>query len=160
MRRFLIGVAALAIAGPATAQPAKPPVDPRDREIVRSIPHPAEIEAMGETMDRVVGAVLDVPIGPLVDAIDAADPEGRKYRPRHRRDETIGDVAGRDDPYFEERLRDQIHGVTVGMGVMAEQLAVMAPEMRRAIERATDDIDRAVRDARERRERGERPGRR
>ena len=159
MRRFLIGVAAIALAGPAAGQPAQP-ADPRDREIVRSIPHPAEIQAMGETMDRVVGAVLDVPIGPLVDAIDAADPEGRKYRRQHRRDETIGDVAGRDDPYFEERLRDQIHGVTVGMGVMAEQLAVMAPEMRRAIERATDDIDRAVRDARERRERGERPGRR
>ena len=160
MRNFLIGAAALAIAGPAAAQPANPPVDPRDAEIVRSIPHPAEIEAVGETMDRVVGAVLDVPIGPLVDAIDAADPEGRKYRRQHRRDETIGDVAGRDDPDFEERLRDQIHGVTVGMGVMAEQLAVMAPEMRRAIERATDDIDRAVREARERRERGERPGRR
>jgi hypothetical protein len=160
MRRFLIGVAAIAAAGPAAAHPAQPPVDPRDRELVRSIPHPAEIEAVGETMDRVVGAVLDVPIGPLVDAIDAADPEGRKYRRQHRRDETIGDLAGRDDPYFEERLRDQIHGVTAGMGVMAEQLAVIAPEMRRALERAGHDIDRAIRESRERREREHRQGKR
>ena len=152
MRRILIGIAALAIAGPATAHPAPPPADPRDRELVRSIPHPAEIEAVGETMDRVVGAVLDVPIGPLVDAIEAADPEGRKHRRQYRRDETVGDLAGRDDPYFEERLRDQIRGVAVGMGVMAEQLAVMAPEMRRAIDRAERDIARSIEDARARRE--------
>ena len=167
MRSILIGAAALALAGSAAAQPAKGPAadvpraDPRseaerDRELVRSIPDAREIEAMGETMDRVVGAVLDIPIGPLVDAIDAADPEGRRDRRRYGRNETIGDVAGRDDPYFEERVRDQIRGVAVGAGVMAEQIAVMAPEMRRAAERAADDIDRAMRDARERRERRER----
>ena len=151
MRRILIGAAALALAGPAVAHPA-PPADPRDREIVSTIPHPAEVEAVGRSVDRVVGAVLDVPIGPLVDAIDAADPEGRKYRRHHRRDETLGDLAANGDPYFEERLSDQIRGVTAGMGVMAEQLAVMAPEMRRAIERAERDIERAIDDARDARE--------
>lgn len=151
MRRILIGAAAVALAGPAAAQPA-PPADPRDREIVEAIPHPAEVEAMGETIDRVVGAVLDVPVGPLIAAIDAADPEGRRDRRRYRRDETLGDVAAAGDPHFEERLSDQIRGVSAGMGVMAEQLAVMAPEMRRAIDRAERDIQRAMDDARERRE--------
>lgn len=148
MRRLLIGAAALALTGPAEAHPA----DEADRDMVRSIPHPGEIEAVGETLDRVVGAVLAVPIGPLVDAIDRADPEGRPHR-RYRRGDTVGDVAGGGDPYFEERLRDQIHGVTIGMGVMAAQLAVIAPEMRRAIERAEQDIERAVREGRDRRER-------
>jgi hypothetical protein len=152
MRRILIGAAALAMAGPAAAHPA-PPADPRDREIARSIPHPAEVEAVGETVDRVVGAVLDVPIGPLVDAIDAADPQGRRYRKGHRSDETLGDLAANGDPFFEERLSDQIRGATAGISVMAEQLAVMAPEMRRAIERAERDIERAIDDARDARER-------
>jgi hypothetical protein len=151
MRRILIGAAALALAGPAAAHPAHP-TDPRDREIVRSIPHPAEVEAVGRSVDRVVGALLDVPIGPLADAIDAADPRRRSDRRPHRRDETLGDLAADGDPYFEERLSDQIRGVTAGMGVMAEQLAVMAPEMRRAIERAGHDIERAIDDARDARE--------
>jgi hypothetical protein len=162
MRRILIGAAALALAGPAAAHPVPPGdprADPRDREIVRAIPNPAEVEAMGETIDRVVGAVMDVPVGPLIDAIDAADPEGRRDRRRYRRDERLGDVASGGDPYFEERLSDQIRGVTAGMGVMAEQLAVIAPEMRRAMDRAERDIARAMDDARARREK-ERAGRR
>jgi hypothetical protein len=151
MRRILIGAAALAVAGPAAAD-APRPADPRDRAIVESIPNPAEVEAMGETLDRVVGAVLDIRVGPLIDAIDAADPEGRRDRRRYRKDETVGDIASDGDPYFEERLSDQIRGAAAGMGVMVEQLAVMAPEMRRAIERAERDVARAIDDARERRE--------
>ena len=152
MRSILIGAAALALASPVAAHPEREPADPRDRELVRSIPHPAEVEAMGDTVDRVLGAVLDVPIGPLVDAIDAADPRGPKHR-RYGRNATIGDVASGGDPYFEDRVRDQVAGATVAAGVMAEQLAVVAPEMRRAIERASDDIARAIEDSRARRER-------
>jgi hypothetical protein len=149
MRRILIGLAALAVGGPAAAHPKD---DPADRELVRSIPHPGEIEAAGDAIERVAGAVMDVPIGPLVEAIEAADPERRGYRRPHRRDETIGDLASDGDPYFEDRLHDQIRGVTAGMGVMAEQMAVIAPEMRRAIERIGDDVARAVDAARARRE--------
>ena len=150
MRKVMIAAAAaLACAGPGAAHPQSE----ADREIVRSIPHPAEIEAVGETLDRTLGAVLDIPIGPLVDAIDRADPRGRPYR-RYGRHDTVRDVASGGDPYFEDRLRDQIAGVTVGMGVMAEELAVVAPQMRRVIDEAADNIDRAIRDSRERREYG------
>jgi hypothetical protein len=156
MRRILIGLAAVAVAGPAAAHPKddayRGASREADREIARSIPHPAEVESAGAAVEAVVGAMMDVPIGPLVDAIDAADPAGRPYRRPHRRDETIGDLAADGDPYFEDRLHDQIRGVTAGMGVMAEQLAVMAPEMRRAIERIENDVARAVDTARARRE--------
>jgi hypothetical protein len=154
MRNVLIGAAALTLAGPAAAHPADPPrpADPRDRELTRSIPDPGQIDAAGETIERVVGAVMDIPIGPLVDAIEAADPEARRDRRRHRRDETVGDVARRDDPYVEERLRDSVRDVTLGMGVLAEEVAVIAPEMRRAIERTQHDVERAMDDARARRE--------
>jgi hypothetical protein len=147
MRRILIGLAALAVAGPAAAHPKD------DAEIARAIPHSADVEAAGDAVDRVVGALLAVPVGPLVDAIDAADPAGARYRQPHSRDETLGDIAGQGDPYFEERLHDEIRGVTAGVGVMAEQLAVVAPEMRRALERMEEDVARAVDTARARRER-------
>ncbi|MEA3017657.1 MAG: hypothetical protein QOI38_2379 [Sphingomonadales bacterium] len=145
MRRTLIGLAALAVAGPAAGHPKD------DAEIGRAIPHPAEVEAAGDAVDRVVGALLAVPVGPLVDAIDAADPAGARYRRPHRRDETLGDIAAQGDPYFEERLHDEIRGVTAGAGVMAERLAVAAPEMRRALERMEEDVARAVDAARARR---------
>ncbi|HEX8653635.1 MAG TPA: hypothetical protein VF693_00220 [Allosphingosinicella sp.] len=145
MRRILIGLAALAAAGPAAAHPKD------DAEIARAIPHPAEIEAAGDAVDRVVGALLAVPVGPLVDAIEAADPAGARTRRPHRHDETLGDIAAQGDPYFEDRLRDDIRAATTGAGVMAAQLAVAAPEMRRALERMEEDVARAVDAARARR---------
>ncbi|HYE29404.1 MAG TPA: hypothetical protein VD887_13475 [Allosphingosinicella sp.] len=147
MRRILIGLAALAAAGPAAAHPH----DDADRDIARAIPHPAEVEAAGEAVDRVVGALLDVPIGPLVDAIDAADPRGARHRRPHRRDETLGDLAADGDPTFEARLRHDIRAATAGAGAAAEQLAIVAPEMRRALERMEADVARAVDAARARR---------
>ena len=152
MRRFLVATAAIALAGPTAAEPVFTP--DMDEEMVRSVPRAEEIEAMGVVLDRVVGAVLDMPVGPLVDAIDAADPEGRRHR-RYGRHDRVRDVAGQNDPYFEERLRDDIRGVTVGMGVLADQVAVLAPVLRRSLAEVERDVAEAMRDHRERREREE-----
>ncbi|MDP8995345.1 MAG: hypothetical protein M3N07_10305 [Pseudomonadota bacterium] len=157
MRMSFIGAAALALAAPAAGQQVFPPE--MDEEIVRAIPPAEQVEAVGEVMDRVLGAVLDMPIGPIVDAIEAADPRGPRARSYDRSPRTLRDMAGRDDPYFEERMRDSIHGVAAGMGVMAEQMAVLAPAMRRSLAQIERDIARATDEARERREREERRGR-
>ena len=149
MRRFLIAAAAIAVAGPATAQEVFTPE--MDRDIAAAIPPAEEVEAMGETMDRVLGAFLDIPIGPIVDAVEAADPDARRSR-RHPRDRTLRDMASRDDPYFEERMRDSIHGVAAGMGAMMEQIAVIAPVMRRSLGEMERNVSEAMRDHERRRE--------
>lgn len=144
MRRLLIGVAALTIAGPASAEPVFTPE--MDKDIARAVPPAEEVEAVGETVDAVAGAVLDVPIGPLVDAIERADPyRHRRGGRRGPHERTLGDLARRDDPYFEERLRDSISRVTADMAVTMQQVALAAPEMRRALA----DIERSVERARE-----------
>ena len=153
MRRFLIAAAAIALAGPATAQEVFTPE--MDRDIAQAIPPAEEVEAMGETMDRVLGAFLDIPIGPIVDAVEAADPDARRARRHHPRDRTLRDMASRDDPYFEDRMRDSIHGVTAGMGAMMEQIAVLAPVMRRSLGEMERNVAEAMRDRERRRERGE-----
>jgi hypothetical protein len=150
MRKLLIGLAALSLAGPASAQQVFTPE--MDDELVRAIPPAEEVEQVGEAMDRVAGAVLNVPIGPLVDAIDAANPERRRSRRQYPRERTLGDLASRDDPYFEDRLRDSIYGVTANMGVMMEQIAIATPAMRRALGEMERSVDRAIRDAEIRRE--------
>lgn len=139
MRKFLIGAAALAVAAPAAGQPAPAPYpDPRDEEIARAIPQPHELEAMGEVLDRTMDAVLAVPIGPIVEAANPGRPMSRRER-----EETLGERAGRDDPYYRERLRSQIGAATAGMGVLAEQMAVLTPVLRRTLE----DVSRRIEDA-------------
>jgi hypothetical protein len=149
MRRILIGAALLGLAAPAGAQQVFTPE--MDEEIVRSVPPAEEVEAMGEALDRVLGAVLDMPIGPLVDAIEAADPDRRAYRRHVPRDRTVGEVASRDDPYFEERVRDSIHGTTAAMGSAMEQIAIAAPALRRALGEMERNVERAIDESRARR---------
>ncbi|HEY0014474.1 MAG TPA: hypothetical protein VGB79_16650 [Allosphingosinicella sp.] len=159
MRLILAGVAALALAGPAGAQRVFTPE--AEDDVVRAIPPASQVEAIGEAMDRVLGAVLDMPIGPLVDAIDAADPQGRRDRRFYPRDARVGDVASRDDPYFEDRLRDSIHRNSANMGRAMEQIAIAAPALRRALGEVERNVERSIDESRERYEQGrERRGRR
>jgi len=126
MRLILIAVLSLA-AVPAAAQP---PASPGDK-----------VAAMGPAIDRATGAMLDLDIGPI---LDAADPYHRRPTVRRR---TLRDVARRDDPYFEQRLRGQIYGTTTAMARMADAIAAATPAMRRSLDRMRYEIDAAVRDA-------------
>lgn len=144
MRKLLFLIGAAALAAPVAAQA---PVfdDSLDDDIVAAIPQAEEVEAMAPAMDAMAGALLNVDVGPL---LDAADPTRRRYD-HGMPGRTLGRIAGRDDPYFEERMRSSIYGVTSDMGRMMEALAVAAPAMRRSlrefergIEGAIDDYER------------------
>ena len=138
MRKLIIVVSALAFAAPAAAQPYP---EARDEEIARSLPQRGEIEAMGDTMGAVAEAILDTPVGPIREAV-----EGRRL-PRREREETLGDIASRDDPYARERVRDDVAAATAGLGAAVEQFAVVAPVLRRSLE----DAARRMEDAMDRR---------
>ncbi|HEY7808906.1 MAG TPA: hypothetical protein VIA98_00835 [Allosphingosinicella sp.] len=135
MRKLIIAATLLASAVPAFAQPYP---NSRDDEIVRDLPRPGEIEEVGDRVGRVADAILDVPIGPVVDAVDPY------RRGRHHRDETLGDIARHDDPYARERMRDQIGAATVGLGAIMQELAVMTPVLRRSLEDATRRMEDAM----------------
>lgn len=135
MRKLIIAMTALAAASPAFAQPQ---YDPRDEDIVRHLPPPHEVERIGDSLGRATDALMDVDIGPVVDALD---PYHRRYR---RGPETIGDLAGRRDPYARERMRAEIGAVTVGLGAAMEQVAVMTPILRRSLEDATRRMQDAI----------------
>jgi hypothetical protein len=126
---------ALAAAAPAFAQPH---YDPRDDDVVRRLPPPHEVERIGDSLGRATEALMDVDIGPVVDALD---PYHRRYR---RGPETLGDLASRRDPYARERIRGQIGAVTVGLGAAMEQVAVMTPILRRSLEDATRRMEDAI----------------
>ncbi len=146
MRNLILGLSAVALAAPAAYAQSSPSF-PRemDEEIVRSLPHPAEVEGAAETVGRAAEAILDVPIGGVVRAIDPT----RRVHP----DDTIEDVAGDRDPYVRERIRDSVDDLAVGMGAVAAQVAVIAPELRRSLAGLEHSLDRAIRGGRSARDR-------
>lgn len=134
MHKLLIAAAAAALAVPAVAQ--APVVDPLEEEIVRSLPDPGQVEAMAPVLDRSMGALMSLDVGPI---LDAADPYGRRpgYGAPGR---TLRELGRRDDPYFEERMRSTIYGSTADMSRMMGAFAAAAPSLARSFR----ELERAM----------------
>lgn len=130
MNKFLILAAAFA-AAPAMAQPV-----PEEVETTDTLPSAADIQEMTVMMDRMVGAFMDLPVGGLVAAVD---PEQRALD----HGQTVREMATRDDPHAEERMRSSLHAMTSQMGTMSQQLSVMVPVLSRTME----DFERRMEEA-------------
>ncbi len=135
MRRLILIACLAGLAAPAAAQgPGRP-------DITRNLPRSDEIEAMAPMLDRSVDVMLDLDVGPL---IDAADPFAR-HRGYGRPGRTLGALGRHDDPYFEQRLRASIYGGTARMGQMMDAFAAAAPAMQRSLEQFERGIADALR---------------
>lgn len=134
MRKLVFVAIAGMIAAPAAAQSVRSGEVADD--IVRSLPHPYDVEDAGGKLGDAVGAILDVPIGGVVRAIDPA----ARTDPR----QTIGDIAGRDDPDFEGRMQDEVAGLSLKAADMVRGLAAAAPILGRSIAQLERDLDRAL----------------
>jgi hypothetical protein len=137
MRAMRIGFIALTLAAPSLAAAAAS----TDDEMAAALPKQQEIDQAADTLDRLVGALLDVRVGPLAEAID---PE-RRADPR-RRDETLRDMARRDDPYFEQRMRGSIATMRDNAGAMMARLAALAPLLRETMAEFERQVGEATRD--------------
>lgn len=137
MRTLLITAASLAFAAPALAQPYPYPEAPGE-EVARDLPSTHEIDAMGNVMEGMVGAVMDMPVGGIVAAMEPG-----RYHSEAERSRTVRDMATRDDPYAEERMRGSIDAITGQMGLMTEQLAVLIP----VLSRSMIDLERRMEEA-------------
>ncbi len=160
MRKLLFIGAAMLAASPVVAQPADyddaPAYDTRapgpedeawdeedfDRDeqdgLAPPVMHPGQIEAMGGAMDRLLGAIMNLPIGGIAAALDPYNRGG--VHPNA----TVRDMATRDDPYAERRLRAGIRGATRGVGAMSHALARMMPVLERSIELVAREMVAAI----------------
>ena len=129
MRNWTVSavLAALLAGAPAAAQPYVDPAypDPVDAEIARSIPSPGEMRAMGNAVGRAADAMMDMPVGNVVNAISPT----RRIHP----DTRLGEIAGGVDPYARERMHRSIGAMSAGMGEMAGRVAVLAPVLHRSM---------------------------
>jgi hypothetical protein len=120
MRLLLIAAASAFVAIPASAQPPRPS---------------EQIEDYAPAIDRSADALLNLDVGPILDAVDP-------YRGHHRR--TLRDMAKRNDPDFERRMHATIYGTAATMGRAADAFAAAEPAMRRAFDRFERDMAEAI----------------
>ncbi|MBL0916283.1 MAG: hypothetical protein IBJ13_12475, partial [Sphingopyxis sp.] len=99
MRWTLAALPLIALAAPMPAAAADA------RSTVAALNDPAMQDRLADTVTALVDAMMQMPVGPLAEAVARVDPESdAAYIPR---DATVGDMAGRDR-HDAERMGDDV----------------------------------------------------
>ena len=130
MRKILFALPLIGLSTPAFAQPV-PQIPPE-------LADPATVHQLTGALQELTHALMNVRIGEARAAL-----EGRDASPRER-NQTIGDLARRDDPNFERRMHQQIATIEpqAQRGVQAMNRAF--PSIMQSLGDAERAIDRAV----------------
>lgn len=120
--RHSLAIAAFAFA--ALAAPASAQSDAADA--LEAIDNPEAVEVVAERLEMVTKALLDLPVGPLLQALGTVDPGiAEDVDP----DATLGEVT-RSDPDLPERLGEEARVNGLVAGQTARDLAVALPVLR------------------------------
>ena len=134
MRLLLIAVPLTLIASPALAAPTRSQMPPLPRQLT----DPALADQMGRVAGALTRALMNLPVGEIQAAI-----EGRPATSADQR-RTVGDIAGRNDPYLDQRIERQATQSGVAIQAGARAMAAALPSIMQSIDRAADEIDRAT----------------
>ena len=110
-------------------------------DVADKMSDPAMQYGVAATVERATAAMMNVPVGPLAEAIEQARP-GTVNR-RIRRDTTVGDLAGRDAAYLPEELADRSRDMMGMMGGFARAMSAMMP----GLERMSREMEESFRTA-------------
>lgn len=136
MRLSYAALGVLLIAAPALATPPERGVADR---LVKDLPTPGQVDAAGTMLTRVLDAVAEVKVGSVVASLDpdaAADPE--------RRHETLGDIAGRDDPDYREKMHRSVRKLGKNVNAMVARLVILAPALEHSLDEMRDSFADAL----------------
>lgn len=134
MRRYVIGLVALGLAGPAWAQDRTGGLPSLDAQQVGSaLSTPLIQEGIAATVDEFADAVLQTHVGPLA---HYTDPRA-KFRP----DTTIGDLAARANPNYRKDLHESARGAVAATGRAMQDVASMSAELKRTSDRIRHLLD-------------------
>ncbi len=93
---------------------------------MRSLDNPERIEAMASALEGITAALMAMPVGPLVDAVRRADPDGYFDGEEIPEDATVGELT-RSDPDMPERLGEEARITGEVAGAAARDLATALP---------------------------------
>ena len=135
MRAFLIP---LALAG-GTALAAMPVLaQPREEQALRG--GAEAVRQAAPMVDRSADAALELDIGPLLDALHPYSPRGRHM--------TLRELARRDDPDFDAKLRRSIYRGSARAAATLDAMATAAPAIRQSLRQMEAAIAGAMVEAR------------
>ncbi len=121
MRLFVAALPLIALAAPLPAAAA----DGEMRDTVATLNDPVAQDRMADTVAAMVSALMQLKVGPLAEAVARVDPESdAAYIPP---DATLGEVAGKDDPEYAERMGDDVRATARMAGHAASAMAAYAP---------------------------------
>jgi len=133
MRPLLIAAAVLALPTALQAAPRS------EAPISNSLPSPQTIDRTGAALDRAIDGLLEIDVAPLTNAL-------RPDRPYARGRQTIGDLARRDDPYFDEKMHRSVGAMADTMIAMTDRMRRLEPVLRDSLRDVVRNVEDAMRD--------------
>lgn len=112
-------------------------------KVAGQLSNPAVQDGAAIMVERMAGAIMNIPVDGITNAIETARPG--TVKPQLRRNATLGDLAGRDSEYLPEELADQTRATIGMMGGVARAMASMMP----AIENLSRDMQDQIRAAKD-----------
>jgi hypothetical protein len=98
--------------------------DASDR-VADMLDDPDRRQDIADAMSDLMRALMTIRVGPIVDAARRIDPNAEIADADP--DATIGDIASRGDPAYEDRVEDGIRNGTAVSGAMVREFAKMMP---------------------------------
>jgi hypothetical protein len=137
MRSALFSVALLALSAPTLAHAGEAQ---RDMErIGAQLSDPRSQAAISGGLMAILDAFMDMRVDGIAKALEPMN-GGKPLKMKGR---TIREIAERRDPNFEEKMEGGSKAMVAGAGAMATAVSVMLPQLEAAMERASEEIDRA-----------------
>ncbi|MEO7563623.1 MAG: hypothetical protein ABIR63_03765 [Sphingomicrobium sp.] len=138
--RIMILLAAAPLLLAAAPAPARTPVPPREivNELQRALDDPRNEQKMSAMIGALSDAFLDLRVGEIAAAAD-----GRPVTAADRT-LTVRDIARRDDPQFEARLRGRVGNALPAVRQGMKSLSAALPALVRSFEEAGAAIERAT----------------
>ena len=131
MRISLVVLPLSLCAAPAMAQPAPNPIP-------RALTDPATVHRLTDSMQSLSQALLDMRVGNIQAAL-----EGRAPTPAER-DLTVGDLARRNDPQFDQHLQQNIEAARPKIEQSVRALSEGVPQVTEDLQRARKSLERAM----------------
>jgi hypothetical protein len=134
MRSVLLASLALSLASPAAAAP--PVVDRDVQDMANTLNNPATQDAMAGALGAMMAAVLDMRVDGMAKALEPMNGSKAIVLPG----KTMRELATRDDPNFERKLKTNTRAMMGSMGALATAFATMLPQFEAAARKMEDAL--------------------